>query len=42
MLEDLIIAALNQAKKNADADSESSMSQAMSGMGLPAGFKMPF
>lgn len=37
MLEDLIVAAFNQAKKNADEDS----ANAMSGM-LPPGFKMPF
>ncbi len=42
MLEDLIIAAFNQAKKNADEDSSSLMSQSMSDLGLPPGFKMPF
>ena len=42
MLEDLIVAAFNKAKKEADEASSSAMSGAMSGMGLPAGFKMPF
>ena len=42
MLEDLIVAAFNQAKKNADNESSNAMSGALSGMGLPAGFKMPF
>lgn len=42
MLEDLIVAAANQARKNIDEDSSDSMSGALSGMGLPAGFKLPF
>jgi len=42
MLEDLIVAALNNAKKEADAASADAMSGAMGGMGLPPGFKMPF
>lgn len=42
MLEDLIVAAFNNAKKEADEASSSEMSGAMSGMGLPPGFKMPF
>lgn len=42
MLEDLIVAALNNAKKEADQASESAMSGMMGGMGLPPGFKMPF
>ena len=42
MLEDLIVAAYNQARKNIDDDSSNSMSGALSGMGLPAGFKLPF
>jgi DNA-binding YbaB/EbfC family protein len=42
MLEDLIVAAFNDAKKKADAASSDAMSGAMGGMGLPAGFKLPF
>ena len=42
MLEDLIMAAFNDAKKKSDEESESSMSGMMGGLGLPPGFKMPF
>ncbi len=42
VLEDLIVAAFNNAKKEADEASSGAMSNAMGGMGLPAGFKMPF
>ena len=42
MLEDLIVAATNQAQKNLNEDSTSTMSGAMGGMGLPAGLKLPF
>lgn len=42
MLEDLIVAAFNDAKKKVDEDSQSSMSSAFGGMGLPPGLKMPF
>jgi nucleoid-associated protein EbfC len=42
VLEDLIVAAFNNAKKEADEAQEGAMSSAMGGMGLPAGFKMPF
>lgn len=42
VLEDLIIAAFNNAKKESDDASSSAMSGAMDGMGLPPGFKMPF
>jgi DNA-binding YbaB/EbfC family protein len=42
VLEDLIVAAFNNAKKDADAATEGAMSGAMGGMGLPAGFKLPF
>jgi DNA-binding YbaB/EbfC family protein len=42
ILEDLIIAAFNDAKKKADSSSEGEMSGVLNGMGLPAGFKMPF
>ncbi|MDB2415196.1 YbaB/EbfC family nucleoid-associated protein [Rickettsiales bacterium] len=42
MLEDLIVAAFNNAKKEADSASNSAMSDMMGGMGLPPGFKLPF
>lgn len=42
VLEDLIVAAYKDAKKKADESSESTMSGMMGGMGLPAGFKLPF
>lgn len=42
ILEDLIIAAFNDAKKKAQEDEESSMTSMMGGMSLPSGFKMPF
>lgn len=42
VLEDLIVAAFNNAKKEADDAANGAMSSAMGGMGLPAGFKMPF
>jgi DNA-binding YbaB/EbfC family protein len=42
MLEDLIAAALNDARGKAEAAGAESMSQAMGGMSLPPGFKMPF
>lgn len=42
MLEDLIKVAFNDAKQKWDADSQNSMSGALSGMSLPPGFKMPF
>lgn len=42
MLEDLVVAAFNDAKKKQTEDSESSMSGLMGGMNLPAGMKMPF
>lgn len=42
VLEDLIIAAFNNAKKDADESSESAMAGLTGGMGLPPGFKMPF
>lgn len=42
VLEDLIVAALNNAKKEADTASGDAMQGAMGGMGLPPGFKMPF
>lgn len=42
VLEDLIIAAFNDAKKKADSSSEDQLSGAMGGLSLPPGFKMPF
>ena len=42
MLEDLIIAAYNDAKQKVEQESQSSMSDMMSGLSLPPGFKMPF
>ena len=42
MLEDLIAAALNDARAKADAASNNEMSKLTSGMALPPGFKLPF
>lgn len=42
VLEDLIVAAFNNAKKDADEAANGAMSSAMGGMGLPPGFKLPF
>ncbi len=42
MLEDLIIAAFNNAKKKAEEEVQAKMSEATSGLGLPPGMKMPF
>jgi DNA-binding YbaB/EbfC family protein len=42
VLEDLIVAAFNNAKKEADDAANSAMNDAMGGMALPPGFKMPF
>jgi len=42
MLEDLIIAAFNDAKAKADAAAGEEMSKMTSGMALPPGFKLPF
>lgn len=42
VLEDLIVAAFNDAKKKADEEASGSMADAAGGMGLPPGFKMPF
>ncbi len=42
MLEDLITAALNDAKTKADAAAGEEMSKMTSGMSLPPGFKLPF
>jgi DNA-binding YbaB/EbfC family protein len=42
MLEDLIAAALNDARAKADAASNEQMSKLTAGMPLPEGFKLPF
>ncbi|MEW4466830.1 YbaB/EbfC family nucleoid-associated protein [Parasphingorhabdus sp. JC815] len=42
ILEDLVAAAFNDARDKADAVSNEEMSKMSSGMGLPAGFKLPF
>lgn len=42
MLEDLVVAAFNDAREKADAASNAEMSKMSSGLPLPAGFKLPF
>lgn len=42
MLEDLIVAAFNDAREKADAASNAEMGKMSSGLPLPAGFKLPF
>lgn len=42
MLEDLVVAAFNDARAKADAASGSEMSKMTAGMPLPPGFKLPF
>ncbi|MCC2976143.1 YbaB/EbfC family nucleoid-associated protein [Sphingomonas sp. PL-96] len=42
MLEDLIAAALNDARAKADTASQGEMSKLTSGLPLPPGFKLPF
>lgn len=42
VLEDLIAAALNDARAKADARSQEEMSKMTSGLALPPGFKLPF
>ena len=42
ILEDLIVAAFNDARAKADSASNSEMEKMTSGMPLPAGFKLPF
>lgn len=42
MLEDLLAAAVNDAVRKIEAQSREQMSNMTSGMGLPAGFKLPF
>ena len=42
MMEDLIVAALNDAKSKAEEKSQDEMKKLTSGLGLPPGMKMPF
>ena len=42
MLEDLLAAAINDANRQLEATSQEKMAGMTGGMGLPAGFKMPF
>ena len=42
ILEDLIVAAFNDAKSKVDQDSQDSMSSTFGNIGLPPGLKMPF
>ena len=42
MLEDLIVAAFNDAKEKMDSSTSSQMSAVTSGLNLPAGMKLPF
>ncbi len=42
MLEDLVVAAFNDARGKADAASGAEMAKLTSGMPLPPGFKLPF
>jgi DNA-binding YbaB/EbfC family protein len=42
MLEDLVAAAFNDARKKADEASSTEMSKMTSGLPLPPGFKLPF
>jgi len=42
VLEDLLVAAYNDARGKADANASGLMSQMTSGLNLPPGFKLPF
>ena len=42
MLEDLVVAAFNDARARADAASSAEMSKMSAGLPLPPGFKLPF
>jgi hypothetical protein len=42
MLEDLIVAAVNDAKGKVDAAAQSEMAKVTGGLPLPPGFKLPF
>ena len=42
MLEDLLVAAINQARGKAEQEMQSRMQDLTGGLGLPPGFKLPF
>jgi DNA-binding YbaB/EbfC family protein len=42
MLEDLLVAAMNDAARKVEATVQEKMSSLTAGMGLPAGLKLPF
>jgi DNA-binding YbaB/EbfC family protein len=42
MLQDLIVAAFNDAKHKIEADTQNSLSSALGGVSMPPGFKFPF
>lgn len=42
MLEDLLAAAINDANRRVETATQEKMSEMTAGMGLPAGFKLPF
>jgi DNA-binding YbaB/EbfC family protein len=42
MLEDLVVAAFNDAKNKVEANMSDQMAKITSGLGLPAGMKLPF
>lgn len=42
MLEDLVVAAVNDALRKAEQTTQEKMAGVTSGMGLPPGFKLPF
>lgn len=42
ILEDLVVAAFNDARAKADEVAGTELAKAQSGMGLPPGFKLPF
>jgi len=42
MLEDLVAAAINDAVRRVESETQQRMSGMMSGLRLPPGFKMPF
>lgn len=42
LLEDLLVAAFNDAKQKLDNESQDSLSSALGGLSVPPGFKMPF
>lgn len=42
MLEDLVAAAINDANRRVETATQEKMSEMTAGMGLPAGFKLPF